>query len=150
MRTITEIVVHCSATPQNLDIGVKEIRKMHLDRKFADIGYHYVIRRGGIIEHGRPEDQVGAHVEGHNGKSLGICLVGGTDADNKTLAEFNYDRSQMTALEYLIRTLLKKYPDASDGVKGHRDYPGVKKACPCFDVRAWWYGSAPIRKGETS
>lgn len=41
------------------------------------IGYHYVIRRDGSIEKGRPDDMVGAHTSGQNANSLGICYEGG-------------------------------------------------------------------------
>lgn len=135
-REITFIVVHCSATDDGSDIGVEEIRDMHLKRGFDDIGYHFVVRRTGMIEVGRPEDKIGAHVEGHNSNSVGVCLIGGVEADDKLRAEFNYTRSQMRALERLLTDLTAKYPKAE--VLGHKDFPSVAKACPCFDVRAWW------------
>jgi N-acetylmuramoyl-L-alanine amidase len=34
-----------------------------------------------------------------------------------------------------IVELTERYPQAK--VFGHRDFPGVKKACPSFDVRQW-------------
>ncbi len=82
MREINEIIVHCSATPESMDIGVKEIRDWHVnDNKWDDIGYHFVIRRDGTIECGRSIDKAGAHCKGHNAHSIGMCLVGGEDAD---------------------------------------------------------------------
>lgn len=141
MRSIDLIVIHCSATGQSADIGAADIRKWHTSppRNWSDIGYHYVIRRDGRLEPGRPEEAIGAHAQGHNATSLGICVVGGVDADNKALADFNYTRAQMATLESLISDLLLKYPKAA--VCGHRDLPNVDKACPCFNVRAWWYGA---------
>lgn len=138
MRTINHLVVHCSATPQSMNIGAKEIRRWHKDKGWSDIGYHYVIRRSGKREKGRPDSKVGAHVKGHNAGSLGICLVGGVDADNRERAEFNFTKKQIIALDILLRLLTRKHKDAI--VLGHRDFPEVKKACPCFDVGAWWYG----------
>jgi hypothetical protein len=145
MREITLIVVHCSATPQDRDIGAKEIREWHVrDNGWSDIGYHYVIRRNGIQEIGRPESEPGAHASGHNANSIGVCLVGGNDADNKALAECNYTRAQFRVLEALLNDLLSRFPNAA--IMGHKDLPNVHKACPCFDVRAWWYGPDIVKE----
>ncbi|UQZ89550.1 lysozyme [Deltaproteobacteria bacterium Smac51] len=134
MRIINALVVHCSATPPNSDIGAAEIRRVHVKQnKWRDIGYHYVIRRNGKVEVGRPEAQAGAHVSGHNADTLGICLVGGVDSKGR--AEANYTLEQYETLIGLIRQLKGFYPKAT--IKGHRDFPGVKKDCPCFDVRTW-------------
>lgn len=139
MRKINRIIVHCSATPADMDIGAPEIREWHVNGNgWDDIGYHYVIRRDGIIDGGRPLEIMGAHAGGHNEDSIGICLVGGVDADDRRTAEFNYTREQMRALERVIETMMQRYGSALD-VLGHRDLPGVSKACPCFDVRRWWY-----------
>ena len=72
------IAVHCSATRPSMDVGVKEIDQWHRARGFSGgVGYHYVIRRDGTLEHGRAEAAVGAHVEGYNHNSVGVCLGGG-------------------------------------------------------------------------
>jgi len=139
MRRIDDIVVHCSATPVGMDIGRYEIDTMHKAKGWHGIGYHAVIRRNGQLEDGRPLADVGAHVKGHNEHSIGICMVGGVDDDNKP--DFNYTRAQLATLDGLLASLLDEFPDAS--VKGHRDYADVHKACPCFNVGAW-YGKAVI------
>lgn len=140
MRDVNKLIVHCSASDDGDDIGVKDIRQWHIARGFKDIGYHFVIRRDGTLERGRDEEKAGAHAQGHNTSSIGICLIGGVEADKKELAEFNYTRAQMATLETLILKLMLKYPRAQ--VLGHKDLPGVSKACPCFDVKAWWGNSA--------
>lgn len=131
MRQIKKIVVHCADTPASMNIGADEIRVWHVDGNgWKDIGYHYVIRRDGTLENGRPESDTGAHVAGHNADSIGICLVGGKPGANFT-------RQQWATLEKLVNGLTVKYPHAM--VMGHRDLdPG--KRCPTFDARAWWYG----------
>lgn len=137
LRIINLIVVHCSATKPTMDIGVAEIRQWHTDpppkgRGWNDIGYHFVIRREGAVEKGRPIDTVGAHVEGHNANSIGICLVGGIDAKGKP--ESNFLPEQWKALEHLLVALTLKYPNVR--ICGHRDLnPG--KDCPSFSVPAW-------------
>lgn len=147
MRRRTDfIVVHCSATPPDSDIGVDEIRDWHVNRNgWSDIGYHAVIRRDGEIEFGRHFDVVGAHVQGQNWRSVGICLVGGVDKDNKP--ESNFTGDQFESLTILLDMLERAYPFAK--VLGHRDLSpdldgdGVieqhewVKDCPCFDVYTW-------------
>lgn len=128
------IVIHCSATRAIQEIGAADIRKWHKAQGWSDIGYHYVIRRNGKLERGRPEAAVGSHVQGHNANSIGICLVGGLN--NTTYKpEDNYTPAQWATLRKLIADLLKKYPKAK--VLGHRDFPKVQKACPCFNARVW-------------
>lgn len=128
------IVLHCSATRPVQDIGAKEIRAWHKAKGWSDIGYHFVIRRDGRVEKGRAVDEIGSHVKGHNHNSVGICMVGGIG--NETFGpENNFTPLQWAALKKLIADLSKKYPNAR--VLGHRDFPGVSKACPCFDARPW-------------
>jgi N-acetylmuramoyl-L-alanine amidase len=129
------LVVHCSATPENLDVGAKEIDKWHRAQGWACIGYHYVIRRDGTVEEGRDREVVGAHVVSANDSSVGICMVGGVDADDPKKAEDNYTKEQYESLKKLLDELKTVYPQAV--ILGHRDFPGVKKACPCFDVKQW-------------
>ena len=125
---IKSIVIHCADTPANMDIGVEEIKRWHLDRGWRDVGYHYVIRRNGEVEQGREEHVPGAHVAGHNEGSIGVCLVGGKP-------DANFTKEQWKALEALVEYLTRKYPKAA--VMGHRDLDSGK-ACPCFDAKAWW------------
>lgn len=135
MRTSTDyIIVHCSATPPDMDIGVAEIRNWHTAKGWRDVGYHYVITRRGKVQVGRSYNAVGAHAKGFNNSSVGICLVGGVDSQGEPDA--NFTRAQYKELETLIYTLKDTYPRAA--VLGHRDLPGVDKACPCFDVAPWW------------
>lgn len=89
-RRITLIVVHCAATPPHQDVGAAEIGAWHRKRGFRSIGYHYVIRRNGAIETGRALSRAGAHVQGHNAHSIGICMAGGVSAEDFTRAENNF------------------------------------------------------------
>ena len=130
------LVVHCSATPASMDIGVAEIDRWHKQKGWAGCGYHFVIRRDGTIEKGRAIDVPGAHAEGYNTRSLGICLVGGLAANGRA-DENNFTAIQMAMLRSKLNELKAgDYREAE--IVGHRDLPGVKKACPSFDVRAWW------------
>lgn len=124
------IILHCSATPPNMNIGVDEITRWHIERGWRTCGYHYVIRRDGTTELGRPVWQKGAHAKGHN-DAVGICMVGGVDADGNP--EMNFENVQFRAVRDLVANLRAVFGHMV--VLGHRDLPGVRKACPSFDVR---------------
>lgn len=133
-RTTDLIVVHCSATKPTQDIGASEIRKWHVeDNGWSDIAYHEVIRRNGVIELGRPLHVAGAHARGHNSHSVGVCLVGGIDADGKP--DDNFTDDQMDSLIVTLDYWKLIYTNAE--ILGHRDLPGVAKACPSYDVIDW-------------
>lgn len=129
------IIVHCSATTEKQNIGAADIDRWHRLKGWMGIGYHYVIKRDGTIEEGRPRTSIGAHCEGFNSISLGICLVGGVNADDLDEAKNNFTPAQFDALSKLLKELGKVYPTAA--IRGHRDMPNVHKACPSFDVREW-------------
>ena len=143
MRKIDRIVVHCSATRENADYSVDDIRGWHKQRGFRDIGYHFLIGLSGDIKKGRPIEQVGAHAKGYNTHSIGICYVGGLGTDNKP------KDTRTTAQTHAVRALvcaLKSIFGENVTVVGHRDLSvdlngdGVisknewMKSCPCFDV----------------
>ena len=129
MRKITEIIVHCSATPEGKDFTVADITRWHRQRGFRTIGYHYVVYRDGSVHTGRQEAEIGAHCTGHNACSIGICYIGGLAADSKT-AKDTRTPEQRKALLMLLRRLRAKYPNAK--IHGHRDF--AAKACPPFDA----------------
>lgn len=128
------IVVHCAATQPKSDIGAADIDRWHRGQGWQCIGYHFVIRRNGTIEEGREEDKIGSHVQNHNANSIGICMVGGVAADGKT-AENNFTPEQFASLKQLVARLKTKYQNAV--VQGHRDFHGVAKDCPSFNVKDW-------------
>lgn len=132
MREITEIILHCAATPEGRDFTVADIDRWHRQRKFDGIGYHYVIYRDGSVHPGRPVERQGAHCTGHNARSIGVCYIGGCAADGKTPKDTRTP-AQRKALERLVRELMGKYPRAT--VHGHNEF--AAKACPSFDVHKW-------------
>ncbi len=133
------IAVHCSATKPSQNVDEDEIRRWHMAKGWADIGYNIVIPRDGTIQIGRSLDYRGAHVEGYNFRALGICLVGGIDESGK--AEDNFTDAQRLALLDALRFCRRYAPAAR--IQGHRDFPNVAKDCPSFDVREWLRQVAP-------
>lgn len=129
MRKIDKIIVHCADTPEGRDVRAEEIRRWHKAKGWDDIGYHYVIDLDGTIEAGRDIEIAGAHTQGQNATSIGICYVGG--CDEKMQPKDTRTDAQKESLKLLIKFLKSKYKDAK--VFGHRDF--AKKACPCFDAK---------------
>lgn len=125
------IFVHCSATKPSMDIGVREIRQWHKEQGWLDVGYHFIIRRDGTVEEGRPVEAVGSHVKDWNNVSVGVCLVGGIDSSGKF--EANFTKEQMDSLEIKLEELQDMYPDAV--IKAHHDV--APKACPSFNLSHW-------------
>ena len=144
IRKIDTIIVHCSATKAGLDFTAADIDRWHRERGFDGIGYHYVIRLDGQIEKGRDVALPGAHCRGWNVRSIGICYIGGLDAEGHPADTMT--KAQRRVLYQLIIELQKDYPSI-DLVIGHRDTSPDKngdgliepweylKACPCFDVK---------------
>jgi N-acetylmuramoyl-L-alanine amidase len=152
------MIVHCSATPHHMDIGVKEIDEWHRSKGwFNGCGYHYVIRRDGTVETGpRLSDEgyhPGAHTKelGLNQRSIGICLVGGTvRKDKKKINGWddsrplnNFNKAQFVALKELLTKLQAEFPRRLR-ILGHRDVPNVLKDCPCFDVISFLGRDYPV------
>ena len=135
MRTITLIIIHCSAVRLDQTSSVAQIDSWHRERGFhLGVGYHYVIRRDGTIEPGRPEWMVGAHCKNHNAHSIGVCYEGGLDirgqpADTRTPA-------QKAAMRQLLEDLHRRYPRAL--ILGHHDLNPLKE-CPCIENVAQEY-----------
>lgn len=127
------LTIHCAATPEGRDVKAATISAW--DRaKFGQVSYHQVIELDGTAVRTLPDATRGAHVGGHNTGNIGICYVGGVDRDNKT-AKDTRTPEQKATLKRLVAEYRKLYPGIT--VLGHRDWPGVAKACPSFDVAAW-------------
>lgn len=124
----TEIIIHCSATKEGVNYDLKDIDSWHRGRGFKKVGYHFVIRLDGTIETGRGENEVGAHCTGHNGRSIGICYIGGLGEDGKP--KDTRTPEQLEALYLLISKLVLKYDIKEEDIRVHNEF--ANKACPCF------------------
>ena len=141
MRDINEIIIHCTDTPPSWGQmltprqQLAEIRRWHVEENgWKDIGYHYIVTRDGTVVKGRPVDQVGAHVKGHNANSIGVCLIGGKGGTADDSFSQHFTDAQNAALRNLIDALRRDFP-AIKKISGHNEY--AAKACPCFRVAAW-------------
>ena len=139
-RDITEVVVHWSAHFLNQDIGAEEIHGQQKNDGFKGIGYHYVIRKDGTIERGRPINKEGAHAKanGHDKYSIGIAFVGGyTVNSNSGLANPPYGKEslndeQMKALKMFFNAFYKVWPGGQ--AWGHNDTDPQNEPDPGFPV----------------
>lgn len=130
MRDLKRIILHCAATREGQDFSVDTIREWHVNgRGWSDIGYHWVIRLDGSIEVGRPLEKSGAHTKGHNKDSVGVCYIGGCDADGKPKDTMNPEQEK--AWRMIVLSLRTLYGDLT--IHGHNEF--AKKACPSFIVK---------------
>jgi N-acetyl-anhydromuramyl-L-alanine amidase AmpD len=124
------LTVHCAATPEGRDVKAAQISKWDIAR-FGQVSYHWVVELDGSKHNTLPDNLLGAHVGGHNHGNIGICYVGGVCADNATPKDTR-TAPQKQALRELVALYKARHPGLI--VRGHRDWPGVAKACPSFDV----------------
>ena len=129
MRTITLIIIHCSAVKPWQESGVREIDRWHRAKGWKSCGYHYVVRRDGTVEVGRPVEEVGAHCLNRNRHSIGICYEGGLDASGNPAD--TRTEAQKKALRELLQQLHALFPRAI--IAGHNVFNPMK-ACPCFNA----------------
>jgi N-acetylmuramoyl-L-alanine amidase len=164
-RLIKNIIIHCAATPNGQVFKAADIDAMHKARGFnrssqairafnqnlKHIGYHMIIEVDGTIALGRALEEIGAHVQGANGDSIGICMIG-TDE----FADVQYASLKQSLITVACKISGKSYTTIAQAfkafetmgiqVKGHRDYSPDKngdgvisrnewlKICPGFDV----------------
>jgi len=126
VREINKIIVHCSDSPDHLDFGLKEVNLWHFQRGFSasistgfHCGYHYLIRRDGIVEVARPDDEPGIHCKGQNRDSVSICWMG-RDKPSK---------EQKMALDALLCTIMASWALTPKHVFGHSEF-NSHKTCP--------------------
>lgn len=130
MRRIKYIAVHCTATQQNARVE-SIVRYWKEQLHWNNPGYHYLIKPCGQVVELLSEDQSSNGVEGFNSVTINICYIGGiskdgTPTDNRT-------PNQKASMLFLLEQLKGRYPKAI--IQGHRDFPNVQKACPCFNAK---------------
>jgi N-acetylmuramoyl-L-alanine amidase len=132
MRKITHIVLHCTATPQTTTVkSIQNYWKNSLGWKSP--GYHHIIKADGEVVDLLPIDKPSNGVAGHNMNSIHISYIGGVDAKGKAVD--NRTQAQICSQIALLKKYKAMFPDAQ--IVGHRDFPGVSKSCPSFDVKTW-------------
>ena len=159
-RKIDLIVLHCSDTRPSQNFTIEKLAASHKARGFGEYpGYHFYIRRDGTLYYCRPLYLKGCHVSGYNAHSIGICTEGGhregpeqipvgnlndltklqegrnpppLGGEKRGAYEDNRTAEQKVVVHDLLLSLHEMFPEAR--ICGHRDLPGVAKACPCYDA----------------
>ena len=90
----------------------RQIDEWHKSNGWSGIGYHFFVRKNGEVYEGRPLWALGAHVQGKNDASVGICAEGDYHNKDKVMPE-----AQKKAIKELIAYLKGMYPNAE--VVGH-------------------------------
>ena len=62
----SRIVIHHTGNPTDDDLSAEQLHRSHLNLGWAGVGYHFIMRKDGTVELGRPDWTVGAHAEGFN------------------------------------------------------------------------------------
>ena len=142
------LVLHCTATPEGREVTSGEIRHWHTDpvkkggRGWKQVGYTDMIHLDGRVERlvRNNEDaevdpwEVTNGAKGYNTVSRHVVYVGGVSKDGKT-AKDTRTEAQLKAMTAYVRDFHERVPQIR--LVGHGELPGVKKACPSFDVAAW-------------
>jgi N-acetylmuramoyl-L-alanine amidase len=146
MREIKEVILHCTDTPKDRKLTVKEIRNWHVKGNgWEDIGYHFIIHQDGKIERARHIDKVGAHTWGNNYGSIGVAYCGGAIKKTKKSLDKENPKSKTTIVskdtmtkeqEESFRDLFEMFEIMFGDLKlrGHNDYNKAKD-CPGFNMR---------------
>lgn len=135
LRKITKIIVHCTAEPEGRNSTLEQIRAYHTAPKpkgcgWSDIGYHFLVTLDGKVHTGRDINKIGAHCDGQNTYSVGVCYVGGLAKDCVTPKDTRTE-AQKKGLREILWKLRAMFPNAT--IHGHREF--AAKDCPSFDVR---------------
>lgn len=130
MRTITHLVVHCSATSPFA--AVEAIQQYWREvMGWRSPGYHIIVKANGEAIRLAPDEAVTNGVAWHNSTSLHVCYVGGVNGDN--VPTDTRTPQQKTTLLDILGRWKAQHPNAT--IQGHRDF-GVNKACPSFAAKA--------------
>lgn len=117
------IVIHHTGNPEDDDLSAEEIHQSHLNLGWSGIGYHYVIRKDGAIEEGRPHWTIGSHAYGENSRSIGIHFSGNFESKSPTSEQIESGALLLAKLGLEYGLILDK-----NHVVGHRDL--MATACP--------------------
>lgn len=141
-REITEMVMHWSANFIDQDLGAEEIHSVHQNMGFSGCAYHYIVKRDGTVQRGRPLNIKGAHAAelGHNNYSIGFAFVAGynctsgTRNPNRYISADSITQAQWDSAKKFVGTFFRVWPGGQ--VLGHNDTDN-NKVDPGIDIESW-------------
>ena len=128
-RVIEGIGVHCSGS--HIRTTVSGMLAHWKKLGWINPGYHIVVHYDGSITVLLDLNQISNGVKGFNSKLINICTIGGVDDNGKITNTLSPE--QFNTMSKLITAIKKKKSNLY--VQGHRDFPKVNKACPCYDAK---------------
>lgn len=128
-RGATDMIVIHHTGCNDIDASAEQIHGWHLGQGWSGIGYHFVIRKNGTVERGRPEWAIGSHAYGENSHTLGIHLSGDFEQAQPTQA-------QLESCAVLLANLCTDYgiPIDRDHIVGHGEL--MATSCPGTNLQA--------------
>lgn len=136
-REITEIIVHWTEHFNNQDVGSEDIQAI-MSRGGSSIPYHYLIRRDGSIQRGRPTAYNGGSLNNNHEKySIQIAFVGGIAAPTGTieyerfLSSSSFTPKQISSFQQFCAIAYSAWPGVQ--IMGHNDID-KSQIDPGFDV----------------
>jgi murein L,D-transpeptidase YcbB/YkuD len=125
VRAVSRVFIHCSASNNPAHDNVATMRRWHKQKGWSDVGYHFFIRKDGMLEEGRSLERTPAAQANHNTGTIAICCHG---LDKAKFTEAQFDT---------LRTLCGDIDIAYGGeVTFHGHCEVSAKSCPVFDYRA--------------
>ena len=126
MREINHIILHTAASALRTKEGgyavvhqeIETVRYYHINHNgWNDIGYHYYIDQDGLVREGLPVNEQGAHTQGANADTIGICVSGHGDLED-------WNEEQKEAVVMLCLELMDEYNLTTGNLSGHREAQG--------------------------
>lgn len=130
IRNIEYLTIHCTATQENATVTAIE-RYWREVLKWKSPGYHIIVNRDGKFTVLADFNRVTNGVKGFNLNSIHISYIGGINKYGKPVD--NLSEKQFKTIDFAIKILSEKLPNIK--IQGHRDFPKVAKACPCFNTK---------------
>lgn len=138
-RKVTQCFIHCSADSNSKNDDVSVMARWHLQRGFAEVGYHYFIKKDGTLQEGRNIEEIPAAQNefktingikiGGNTNTIAICLHGG--GGNPPINDFTQEQYKT------LKNLCKSINNAYNGkITFHGHCEVSSKACPVFDYKS--------------
>lgn len=122
-RRVDRVFIHCSASDNPAHDDVSVIRSWHVHGNgWADVGYHYFIKKDGTIQAGRPIDKIPAAQAPHNRYTIAICLHG-LKKEKFTTEQFSSLRALCNSINNTLDVTFHGHCEVSD------------KLCPVFDYK---------------
>lgn len=142
-REVTEVVVHWTYTANDINIGAEELQDMWKSQKSIGIPFHYIIRRDGRLQRGRPIEELFPENEmqnNHHINSIHIAFVAGYNAPFGTpnienmVSPDSILSIQHESLDHFMHMFYRAFPGGQ--VLGHNDIDR-NEVDPGYDVKAY-------------